>query len=187
MTLDLGHGQRVTATATAQRLDAGAGYPDGEKLLGCPRLPDTHVCHSEVVPAHFDEISVMSATGTSCATARAVMQSVARWISDRCYEHLCVSKHRINRGFRCDAGLKGEASWDIICDRGNAEVRGWGRHRLDCVPGITGWWQVLGRNNIPFREMGEIDYAYVTSWSFWGDFKLLVRTIPVVIGRRGSN
>jgi exopolysaccharide biosynthesis polyprenyl glycosylphosphotransferase len=71
--------------------------------------------------------------------------------------------------------------------RDDAEVRGWGRHRLDCVPGITGWWQVLGRNNIPFREMVEIDYAYVTSWSFWGDFKLLVRTIPVVIGRRGSN
>jgi exopolysaccharide biosynthesis polyprenyl glycosylphosphotransferase len=71
--------------------------------------------------------------------------------------------------------------------RDDAEVRGWGRHRLDCVPGITGWWQVLGRNNIPFREMVEIDYAYVTSWSFWGDFKLLVRTIPVVLGRRGSN
>jgi exopolysaccharide biosynthesis polyprenyl glycosylphosphotransferase len=71
--------------------------------------------------------------------------------------------------------------------RDDEAVRGWGRHRLDCVPGITGWWQVLGRNNIPFREMVEIDYAYVTSWSFWGDFKLLVRTIPVVLGRRGSN
>jgi exopolysaccharide biosynthesis polyprenyl glycosylphosphotransferase len=71
--------------------------------------------------------------------------------------------------------------------RDDAEVRGWGRHRLDCTPGITGWWQVLGRNNIPFKEMVEIDYGYVTSWSFWGDFKLLVRTIPVVLGRRGSN
>jgi exopolysaccharide biosynthesis polyprenyl glycosylphosphotransferase len=71
--------------------------------------------------------------------------------------------------------------------RDDAEVRGWGRHRLDCTPGITGWWQVLGRNNIPFREMVEIDYAYVTSWSFWGDFKLLIRTIPVVLARRGSN
>jgi exopolysaccharide biosynthesis polyprenyl glycosylphosphotransferase len=71
--------------------------------------------------------------------------------------------------------------------RDDAEVRGWGRHRLDCTPGITGWWQVLGRNNIPFSEMVEIDYAYVTSWSFWGDFKLLVRTIPVVLARRGSN
>jgi exopolysaccharide biosynthesis polyprenyl glycosylphosphotransferase len=71
--------------------------------------------------------------------------------------------------------------------RDDAAVRGWGRHRLDCIPGVTGWWQVLGRNDIPFREMVEIDYAYVTSWTFWGDVKLLARTIPVVLTRRGSN
>ncbi len=71
--------------------------------------------------------------------------------------------------------------------RDDEAVRGWGRHRLDFVPGVTGWWQVLGRNNIPFREMVEIDYAYVTSWTFWGDVKLLVRTVPVVLSRRGSN
>jgi exopolysaccharide biosynthesis polyprenyl glycosylphosphotransferase len=72
-------------------------------------------------------------------------------------------------------------------ERDDEAVRGWGRHRLDCVPGVTGYWQVLGRNSIPFREMVEIDYAYVTSWSFWGDVKLLARTIPVVLTRRGSN
>jgi exopolysaccharide biosynthesis polyprenyl glycosylphosphotransferase len=72
-------------------------------------------------------------------------------------------------------------------ERDDAEVRGWGRHRLDCIPGVTGYWQVLGRNNIPFREMVEIDYAYVTSWTFWGDVKLLARTLPVVLRRRGVN
>jgi lipopolysaccharide/colanic/teichoic acid biosynthesis glycosyltransferase len=72
-------------------------------------------------------------------------------------------------------------------ERDDAEVRGWGRHRLDCVPGVTGYWQVLGRNTIPFREMVEIDYAYVTSWTFWGDVKLLARTVPVVLRRKGSN
>jgi exopolysaccharide biosynthesis polyprenyl glycosylphosphotransferase len=71
--------------------------------------------------------------------------------------------------------------------RDDEAVRGWGRHRLDCIPGVTGWWQVLGRNDIPFREMVEIDYAYVTSWTFWGDVKLLARTVPVVLTRRGSN
>ncbi|HEY5333408.1 MAG TPA: exopolysaccharide biosynthesis polyprenyl glycosylphosphotransferase [Solirubrobacterales bacterium] len=71
--------------------------------------------------------------------------------------------------------------------RDDEAVRSWGRHRLDCVPGLTGYWQVLGRNNIPFREMVEIDYAYVTSWSFWGDVKLLARTVPVVLLRKGSN
>jgi lipopolysaccharide/colanic/teichoic acid biosynthesis glycosyltransferase len=52
---------------------------------------------------------------------------------------------------------------------------------------VTGYWQVLGRNNIPFSEMIEIDYAYATSWTLWGDIKLLIRTIPVVLLRRGSN
>lgn len=71
--------------------------------------------------------------------------------------------------------------------RDDQAVRGWGRHRLDCIPGLTGWWQVLGRNSIPFKEMVEIDYAYVTSWTLWGDVKLLVRTLPVVLRRKGSN
>lgn len=66
-------------------------------------------------------------------------------------------------------------------------VKGWARHRLDLVPGMTGYWQVLGRNSIPFREMVEIDYAYVASWSLWQDVKLLARTMPVVLRKRGVN
>ena len=71
--------------------------------------------------------------------------------------------------------------------RDDGEVRGWRRHRLDLVPGITGYWQVLGRNGIPFREMLEVDYAYIANWSLWHDLKLLVRTVPVVLRRRGAN
>jgi exopolysaccharide biosynthesis polyprenyl glycosylphosphotransferase len=66
-------------------------------------------------------------------------------------------------------------------------VKGWARHRLDLVPGMTGYWQVLGRNSIPFREMVEIDYAYVASWSLWQDIKLLMRTLPIVLRKRGVN
>jgi lipopolysaccharide/colanic/teichoic acid biosynthesis glycosyltransferase len=72
-------------------------------------------------------------------------------------------------------------------ERDDRAVTGWGRHRLDLIPGVTGYWQVLGRNNIPFREMVEIDYAYVASWSLWHDMKLLIRTVPVVLRRRGAN
>ena len=41
-------------------------------------------------------------------------------------------------------------------------IEDWGRRRLDLRPGITGLWQVLGRNNIPFEEMLALDYRYVT-------------------------
>ncbi len=64
---------------------------------------------------------------------------------------------------------------------------GWERHRIDLVPGVTGYWQVLGRTSIPFREMIEIDFAYVTGWSLWLDIKILIRTVPTVLSRRGAN
>ena len=53
-------------------------------------------------------------------------------------------------------------------------------------PGLTGPWQVMGRNAIPFQEMVKLDYLYVTDWSLWSDIKLLLRTLPVVVGRRGA-
>jgi exopolysaccharide biosynthesis polyprenyl glycosylphosphotransferase len=65
------------------------------------------------------------------------------------------------------------------------QIDGWARRRLDLMPGITGLWQVLGRNDIDFQEMVKLDYLYVNNWSLWWDIKLLLRTIPVVFSRRG--
>jgi exopolysaccharide biosynthesis polyprenyl glycosylphosphotransferase len=66
-------------------------------------------------------------------------------------------------------------------------VEGWARRRLDLTPGITGLWQVLGRAHIPFEQMIMLDYLYVANWSLWGDIKLMLQTIPVVLTRRGAN
>jgi exopolysaccharide biosynthesis polyprenyl glycosylphosphotransferase len=66
-------------------------------------------------------------------------------------------------------------------------VQLWARGRLDLTPGITGLWQVLGRTSIPFEEMVKLDYLYVTNWSLWGDVRLMLRTLPVVLRRRGAN
>ena len=60
-------------------------------------------------------------------------------------------------------------------------VEGWARKRLLVKPGMTGLWQVLGRSAIPFEEMVNLDYVYVTSWSFANDCRLLARTIPLVL------
>jgi exopolysaccharide biosynthesis polyprenyl glycosylphosphotransferase len=66
-------------------------------------------------------------------------------------------------------------------------VEAWARGRLDLTPGITGLWQVLGRTSIPFAEMVKLDYLYVTNWSLWGDVRLMLRTLPVVLRRSGAN
>ncbi|MGH3003154.1 MAG: sugar transferase [Gaiellaceae bacterium] len=65
------------------------------------------------------------------------------------------------------------------------KIAGWARRRLDLTPGITGLWQVLGRNDIGFDEMVKLDYLYVNNWSLWWDVKLLLRTAPIVFSRRG--
>lgn len=56
----------------------------------------------------------------------------------------------------------------------------WRRRRLGLKPGITGLWQVLGRDGIPFGEMVTLDYLYVTNWSLMHDVKIILRTIPVL-------
>jgi exopolysaccharide biosynthesis polyprenyl glycosylphosphotransferase len=65
-------------------------------------------------------------------------------------------------------------------------IEGYYRRRLHLTPGMTGPWQVLGSARIPLREMMSIDYLYVANWSLWGDVKILLRTVPVVILRRGQ-
>jgi exopolysaccharide biosynthesis polyprenyl glycosylphosphotransferase len=59
-------------------------------------------------------------------------------------------------------------------------VSGWRRTRLQLKPGITGLWQVLGRDGIPFEEMVELDYRYVKYWSVTNDLKLIARTLPLL-------
>ena len=86
--------------------------------------------------------------------------------------------------------LKGEMSLvgpRPLIESEDRMIGGWGRSRLDLTPGMTGVWQVLGRTNIPFEEMVKLDYLYVTNWSLWADVRLLLRTLPAVLTRRGAN
>ena len=55
---------------------------------------------------------------------------------------------------------------------------------LRVKPGMTGWWQVLGRHNTTFEQRLLMDEHYISNWSIWMDFYILFRTIWVVI--RGS-
>lgn len=66
------------------------------------------------------------------------------------------------------------------------QIESWYRRRLDVPPGITGHWQILGSSGrIPIAEMVKLDYLYVANWSLWGDIRLLLRTVPFILGRRG--
>ena len=54
------------------------------------------------------------------------------------------------------------------------------------LPGITGMWQVSGRNNLTYEERVECDLYYIRNWSPWLDLYILARTVPAVILARGA-
>lgn len=54
------------------------------------------------------------------------------------------------------------------------------------TPGITGLWQVSGRNDIDYDERVQLDVWYVRNWSIELDMQILIKTVLVVIGRKGS-
>jgi len=61
----------------------------------------------------------------------------------------------------------------------------WHRKRLDMKPGLTGLWQVSGRNRLPFEEMVRLDLFYIENWSLLLDLKIILRTVFVVLGGEG--
>ena len=61
----------------------------------------------------------------------------------------------------------------------------WHRRRLDALPGITGLWQVNGRNRLGFDDMVRLDLEYLNGWSLTSDLKILFRTIPAVLQGQG--
>ncbi len=68
----------------------------------------------------------------------------------------------------------------------DALIEGWQRRRLAVKPGMTGLWQIFGSSRIPMHEMVKIDYIYGANWSLWLDLRILLRTVPYVLSRRGQ-
>ena len=68
-----------------------------------------------------------------------------------------------------------------------AKYERWHRRRLSMKPGVTGLWQVSGRNEIAdFDEWMALDLAYIDNWSLWLDLKIFLKTIPHVLRGRGA-
>ena len=57
----------------------------------------------------------------------------------------------------------------------------WQKRRFDVVPGLTGLWQVSGKNLTTFNEMIKLDLQYAESLSMWLDIKIILKTIPALV------
>lgn len=61
------------------------------------------------------------------------------------------------------------------------------RRRLTVKPGITCLWQISGRSNLSFDEWMRLDNTYIDTWSPWGDFVILLKTVPAVLRGEGAH
>jgi lipopolysaccharide/colanic/teichoic acid biosynthesis glycosyltransferase len=61
------------------------------------------------------------------------------------------------------------------------ELKMWHTHRFDSVPGLTGLWQVSGKNKLTFTQMIRLDIAYATNMSFANDVLIILRTFPTIL------
>jgi exopolysaccharide biosynthesis polyprenyl glycosylphosphotransferase len=57
-----------------------------------------------------------------------------------------------------------------------SQMEGWEFRRFEVRPGITGLWQVSGRNDLTLSDLVQLDYLYVASWSMWWDLKIMFET-----------
>jgi lipopolysaccharide/colanic/teichoic acid biosynthesis glycosyltransferase len=68
------------------------------------------------------------------------------------------------------------------------QYENWHRRRISIKPGITGLWQVSGRNKIDdFDDVVKLDLQYIDSWSLGLDVRILLKTVWVVLARKGSS
>jgi lipopolysaccharide/colanic/teichoic acid biosynthesis glycosyltransferase len=71
-----------------------------------------------------------------------------------------------------------------------AEVALYEQHhyaRFDVKPGMTGPWQVSGRNGVTdFEDVIRLEQDYIRRWSLGTDMRILLKTVPVVVGMRGA-
>jgi lipopolysaccharide/colanic/teichoic acid biosynthesis glycosyltransferase len=62
----------------------------------------------------------------------------------------------------------------------------WRMNLTTVKPGITGLWQVSGRNDLSYEERIRLDMHYIRNYSLWLDLHLLYRTIPAVLNGNGA-
>jgi exopolysaccharide production protein ExoY len=57
----------------------------------------------------------------------------------------------------------------------------WQKERFDTLPGLTGFWQVNGKNHTTFNEMIQMDINYARNKTLWLDLTIIIKTIPAIL------
>ncbi len=66
------------------------------------------------------------------------------------------------------------------------QYEGWHSMRLSVKPGMTGLWQICGRSSVNFDEMLRLDLRYIREKSLWNDLKIILCTLPLLLGDKNA-
>ena len=104
---------------------------------------------------------------------------VGRWIRRTSLDEL-PQLINVLRGDMSIVGPRPPLAYEV------ARYEAWQRERLSVRPGITGLWQVSGRNRLSYVEMCKVDVRYVREWSVAKDLRIILRTPWVMFVERGG-
>jgi lipopolysaccharide/colanic/teichoic acid biosynthesis glycosyltransferase len=143
--------------------------------------------HRASEEAHERFVTSMISALPAMASPRAIhklqddlrITRVGRWIRRTSLDEL-PQLINVLRGEMSLVGPRPPLAYEV------AKYKPWQYERLAVRPGITGLWQVSGRNRLTYFEMCEIDVLYVRSWSFWTDLRIILRTPWVMFFERGG-
>jgi exopolysaccharide biosynthesis polyprenyl glycosylphosphotransferase len=62
----------------------------------------------------------------------------------------------------------------------------WQQNRMSVRPGLTGLWQVSGRGDLDFDDRVKLDMYYIRNWSIWLDFRIILKTLTVLVSKEGA-
>ena len=100
-----------------------------------------------------------------------------------------LRKYSLDESIQFVSILKGDMSLVGPRPAGPIELenyKDWQKRRLSVIPGLTGPWQVSGRNKVNhFDDWVKLDLEYIDNWSLWLDFKILLKTIPAAFRGTG--
>jgi len=100
-----------------------------------------------------------------------------------------LRKYSLDESIQFISVLKGDMSLVGPRPAGPIELdnyKEWQKRRLSVIPGLTGPWQVSGRNKINhFDDWVKLDLEYIDNWSLWLDIKILFKTIPAALKGTG--
>jgi lipopolysaccharide/colanic/teichoic acid biosynthesis glycosyltransferase len=100
-----------------------------------------------------------------------------------------LRKYSLDESIQFVSVLKGDMSLVGPRPAGRIELKNykdWQKRRLSVIPGLTGPWQVSGRNKVNhFDDWVKLDLEYIDKWSLWLDFKILFKTIPAAFKGTG--